>query len=52
MPTPGAVPLTIVDAFTDVAFAGNPAGVCRLDRWPVDLFQSIAPPSTPMRDAK
>jgi predicted PhzF superfamily epimerase YddE/YHI9 len=24
-------PLTIVDSFTDRAFAGNPAGVCRLD---------------------
>jgi predicted PhzF superfamily epimerase YddE/YHI9 len=28
--TPGSVPVTIVDAFTDAAFAGNPAGVCRL----------------------
>jgi PhzF family phenazine biosynthesis protein len=25
------VPLTIVDSFTDRPFAGNPAGVCRLD---------------------
>ena len=43
MPTPGAVPLTIVDSFTDVAFAGNPAGVCRLDRWPADeRLQQVA----------
>lgn len=33
----------IVDAFTDKLFAGNPAAVCVLDRWPSDeLMQSIA----------
>ena len=43
MPTPGAVPLTVVDSFTDAAFAGNPAGVCRLDRWPADArLQQVA----------
>ena len=26
----------IVDAFTDKLFAGNPAAVCVLDRWPSD----------------
>lgn len=37
------VPLTIVDSFTDVPFAGNPAGVCRLDGWPADgRLQQIA----------
>ena len=27
-------PLYVVDAFTDKPFAGNPAAVCVLDRWP------------------
>src|SRR5437763_387561 len=27
-----AVPIVVVDAFTDRPFAGNPAGVCPLDR--------------------
>ena len=32
-----------IDAFTDQAFAGNPAGVCLLDKWlPGDLMQRIA----------
>lgn len=31
-----AVPISVVDAFTDRAFAGNPAAVCRLDAWPGD----------------
>jgi predicted PhzF superfamily epimerase YddE/YHI9 len=31
-----AVPISVVDAFTDRAFAGNPAAVCRLDSWPDD----------------
>lgn len=29
-------PLCIIDAFTDVPFAGNPAAVCLLARWPAD----------------
>src|SRR5213595_3091155 len=29
-------PLYVVDAFTDRPFAGNPAAVCVLDRWPAD----------------
>lgn len=37
MSAPG-VPLTIVDSFTATAFAGNPAGVCRLDAWPDDAW--------------
>ena len=28
------LPLFLVDAFTDRPFAGNPAAVCLLDRWP------------------
>lgn len=33
----------IVDAFTDKLFAGNPAAVCVLDRWPSDeLMRNIA----------
>jgi predicted PhzF superfamily epimerase YddE/YHI9 len=32
-----------IDAFTDRAFAGNPAGVCLLEQWlAVDLMQRIA----------
>lgn len=26
----------VVDAFTDEPFAGNPAAVCVMDRWPSD----------------
>lgn len=33
-----AVPITVVDAFTDRPFAGNPAAVCRLDAWPDDAW--------------
>jgi PhzF family phenazine biosynthesis protein len=37
------VPLLLVDAFTDRAFAGNPAAVCLLPRWPNDAWlQSLA----------
>ncbi len=33
----------VADAFSDVPFAGNPAGVCLLDAWPGDwLLKSIA----------
>lgn len=33
----------IVDAFTDRVFAGNPAAVCVMDRWPAeDTMQKIA----------
>jgi predicted PhzF superfamily epimerase YddE/YHI9 len=31
-----AVPISVVDAFTDEPFHGNPAAVCQLDRWPAD----------------
>jgi len=38
-----AMPFTVVDAFTDCPFAGNPAAVMLLDAWPDDaLLQSIA----------
>ncbi len=38
-----AVPLTVVDAFTDRPFAGNPAGVCRLTGpAPQAWMQSVA----------
>ena len=33
-----AVPLYHVDAFTDRAFAGNPAAVCLLPAWPQDAW--------------
>ena len=37
------MPFTVVDAFTDRPFAGNPAAVMLLDAWPDDaLLQSIA----------
>jgi predicted PhzF superfamily epimerase YddE/YHI9 len=32
------LPLLLVDAFTDVPFAGNPAAVCVLDQWPSDRW--------------
>ena len=35
------IPLSVVDAFTDVAFAGNPAAVCLLDRWPSDEWLQL-----------
>lgn len=38
-----AMPFTVVDAFADRPFAGNPAAVMPLDAWPDDaLLQSIA----------
>jgi len=38
-----AIPLYIVDAFTDKPFSGNPAAVCPLQEWLDDsLLQSIA----------
>lgn len=37
------IPLYQIDAFADRVFAGNPAAVCPLERWPDDaLLQSIA----------
>ena len=30
------LPISVIDAFTDVPFAGNPAAVCLLDEWPTD----------------
>jgi PhzF family phenazine biosynthesis protein len=35
------IPISIVDAFTDAAFAGNPAAVCVLDRWPPDAWLQL-----------
>ncbi|QJX00310.1 PhzF family phenazine biosynthesis protein [Frigoriglobus tundricola] len=35
------VPLSVVDAFTDTPFAGNPAAVCLLDHWPVDTWLQL-----------
>ena len=35
------IPLSVIDAFTDVAFAGNPAAVCLLDRWPSDAWLQL-----------
>ena len=40
---PMRIPLYQVDAFTDRAFAGNPAAVCLLEGWPEEsLLQAIA----------
>lgn len=37
------LPLWVVDAFTDTAFAGNPAAVCVLSNWPADAWlQAVA----------
>lgn len=37
------IPFYQIDAFTDLVFSGNPAGVCFLDRWLEDsILQSIA----------
>src|SRR5438132_10341989 len=37
------IPLCVVDAFTDRPFAGNPAAVCVLERWPSnELLQLVA----------
>jgi PhzF family phenazine biosynthesis protein len=30
------IPMSVIDAFTDRPFAGNPAAVCLLDEWPSD----------------
>ena len=35
------IPLTVVDAFTDKPFAGNPAAVCVLERWPSDEWLQL-----------
>ena len=40
MTTPDAVPLFLVDAFAEHAFAGNPAAVCLLRDWPDDRWLS------------
>ena len=37
------LPFYWVDAFTDKIFHGNPAGICPLDKWPMDeVMQKIA----------
>lgn len=37
------IPITLVDAFADRPFAGNPAAVCLLERWPSnDWLQLVA----------
>jgi predicted PhzF superfamily epimerase YddE/YHI9 len=36
------IPVSVVDAFTDKPFGGNPAAVCVLERWPSDRWlQSV-----------
>ncbi len=35
------IPLSVVDAFTDTPFAGNPAAVCLLDAWPADEWLQL-----------
>lgn len=35
------IPLSIVDAFTDKPFAGNPAAVCLLKEWPSDEWLQL-----------
>jgi len=35
------IPLSVVDAFTDKAFGGNPAAVCVLGRWPSDEWLQL-----------
>jgi predicted PhzF superfamily epimerase YddE/YHI9 len=35
------IPITVVDAFTDRPFGGNPAAVCVLDRWPPDEWLQL-----------
>jgi PhzF family phenazine biosynthesis protein len=32
------IPFSVIDAFTDVPFAGNPAAVCLLEAWPADRW--------------
>jgi predicted PhzF superfamily epimerase YddE/YHI9 len=34
------VPICVVDAFSDQPFRGNPAAVCRLERWPSDEWMA------------
>jgi PhzF family phenazine biosynthesis protein len=43
MPAPGSLPYYLVDAFTDRPFAGNPAVVCPLSKWPdTEWLQLVA----------
>jgi predicted PhzF superfamily epimerase YddE/YHI9 len=35
------IPLFVVDAFTDKPFAGNPAAVCVLEKWPSDEWLQL-----------
>jgi PhzF family phenazine biosynthesis protein len=35
------IPLSVVDAFTDRPFGGNPAAVCVLERWPSDEWLQL-----------
>jgi PhzF family phenazine biosynthesis protein len=35
------IPISVVDAFADRPFTGNPAGVCLLDRWPTDEWLKL-----------
>lgn len=35
------IPLSVIDAFTDAAFGGNPAAVVLLDRWPSDAWLQL-----------
>jgi predicted PhzF superfamily epimerase YddE/YHI9 len=35
------IPLFVVDAFTDKPFAGNPAAVCLLEKWPPDEWLQL-----------
>src|SRR5262245_33213755 len=35
------IPFSVIDAFTDVPFAGNPAAVCLLERWPSDEWLQL-----------
>src|SRR5437899_6633797 len=38
---PMPLPLYVVDAFADRAFAGNPAAVCLFDRYPSDQWLQL-----------
>jgi PhzF family phenazine biosynthesis protein len=35
------IPITVVDAFTDRPFGGNPAGICLLEGWPSDEWLQL-----------
>jgi PhzF family phenazine biosynthesis protein len=35
------IPISVVDAFTDKPFAGNPAAVCVLEMWPADEWLQL-----------